>query len=192
MIKKISRDICLIKYRKFPLCEFDKKMDEDICYFPKINSSYWLKLGDNSESKLTLEIASLIKKLNIEKLIFMSERNQKWISKSTQNRKDSEPLTNAIEYFKNHKIEKKFNGGVKVGNEELSRFLENFYTLTKCDGGFFDFNFIDKNENYLFYIHYSGELKVLTLNENANQSFLKIIKETKFVDSMRENTNRIK
>lgn len=192
MIKKISRDICLIKYRKFPLCEFDKKIEEDICYFPKINSLYWLKLDDNSESKLILEIVSLIRKLNVKKSIFMSERNQKWISKSTEKRKDFEPLTKAVEYFKSHKIEKKFNGGVKVGNEELNRFLENIYTLTKCDGGFFDFNFIDKNENYIFYIHYSGELKVLTLNENANQNFLKIINETKFVDSMRENTNRIK
>ena len=106
MIKKISRDICLIRYRKFPLCEFDKKTNEDIYYFPKTNSFYWLKLDDNSESKLVLEIVSLIGKLNVEKLIFMSERNQKWISKSTEKRKDFEPLTKAVEYFKSHKIEK--------------------------------------------------------------------------------------
>ena len=58
--------------------------------------------------------------------------------------------------------------------------------------GFHDFNFIDENENYLFYIHYSGELKVITLNKNANAIFLKHIDKTNFIDCEIEHTNRIK
>lgn len=191
MIKKISRDICLIKYRKLPLCEYEKETDNDICYYPQINSFYLLKLQEGFEKKLSNEIASLTKKLNIEKLIFFGEMNKPWISKFTESRKDYKPLIKAIEYFKNHKIEKRFNGGVNVGNSELEKFISNFYIITKCDGGFFDFNFIDENENYIFYIHYSGELKVLVLNEKANELFLSKVTETNFIDSERESTNKI-
>ena len=192
MIEKISRDICIIKYRKLPLCEYEKVTDEDICYHPKIHSFYWLKLPKEYEKKLPNQIVSLIKSLNVNKLIFLGEMNKPWISKLTESRKDFKPLIKAVDYFKIHKIEKKFNGGVKVENKEIENFIKNFQIITECDGGFFDFNFIDENENFLFYIHYSGELKVLTLNENGNIEFLKKINETKFVDSERESTNRIK
>ncbi len=192
MIKKISRDICLIKYRKLPLCEYEKKSDEDVIYFPKIHSFYWLKLNENSEKNIIKEIVSLIKKLNIENLIFLGETNKPWVSKFTVSRKDFKVLTKAIEYFKKHKIEKRFNGGVKVSSEDYAEFVDNFYTITKCDGGFSDFNFVDENENFIFYIHYSGELKVLTLNPISNKDFLINIMKTKFIDSERENTNRIK
>ncbi len=192
MIKKISRDICLIKYRKLPLCEYEKETDEQFCHHPEIHSSYWLKLQEGFEKKLSSEIVSLTKKLNIDKLVFLGEMNKPWISRFTESRKDYKPLIKVIEYFKSHKIEKRFNGGVSVGNAELEKFIQNFYIITRCDGGFSDFNFIDENENYIFYIHYSGELKVLTLNEKSNELFLSKVNETKFVDSMRENTNRIK
>ena len=56
MVKKISRDICLIKYRKLPLFEFEKESDEEVRYYPKINSFYWLKLNKNSEKNIIKEI----------------------------------------------------------------------------------------------------------------------------------------
>ena len=192
MIEKISRDICIIKYRKLPLCEYEKVTDDDIFYYPEIHSFYWLKLKKEFEKKLPNQIFLLTKSLNIDKLIFLGAINKPWISKLTESRKDFKPLIKAVEYFKSHKIEKKFNGGVKVKNKELENFIKNFQIITECDGGFFDFNFIDENENYLFYIHYSGELKVLVLNENANTNFLKSVNQTKFIDSERESTNRIK
>ena len=192
MIEKISRDICIIKYRKLPLCEYEKVTDDDIFYYPEIHSFYWLKLKNEFEKKLPNQIFLLTKSLNIDKLIFLGAINKPWISKLTESRKDFKPLIKAVEYFKSHKIEKKFNGGVKVENKELENFIKNFQIITECDGGFFDFNFIDENENYLFYIHYSGELKVLVLNENANTNFLKSVNQTKFIDSERESTNRIK
>ena len=192
MIEKISRDICIIKYRKLPLCEYEKVTDDDIFYYPEIHSFYWLKLKNEFEKKLPNQIFLLTKSLNIDKLIFLGAINKPWISKLTESRKDFKPLIKAVEYFKSHKIEKKFNGGVKVENKGLENFIKNFQIITKCDGGFFDFNFIDENENYLFYIHYSGELKVLVLNENANTNFLKSVNQTKFIDSERESTNRIK
>jgi hypothetical protein len=191
MVEKISRDICIIKYRSFPLCEYEKKSNKDFNYCPEIHSFYWLKLEEEFEKLLPNEISLLIKKLNIKSLIFLGEINKPWISKFAKSRKDFKPLIKAIEYFGKHKIEKKFNGGVKVEIKVLEKFIQNFYIITECDGGFFDFNFIDENENFIFYIHYSGEFKVIILNEKANIDFLKQIKESKFIDSSRESTNRI-
>lgn len=191
MIEKITRDICLIKYRKLPLCEYDKVNDNDVNFDPEIHSFYWLKLEKEIEKELLNQIVLLAKKLEINELIFLGEMNKPWISKFTESRKDYKPLVKAIEYFKIHKIEKRFNGGVKIEYNELENFIKHFYTITRCDGGFFDYNFIDENENYLFYLHYSGELKVLTLNDIANTHFLKVIKQTKFINSERESANQI-
>jgi hypothetical protein len=190
-VEKISRSICLIKYRKLPLCEYEKVSDEYIYYYPKVKSIYWLKLENDSVKNISKEITNLIRKLNIEILIFLGEMDKPWISKSTASRIDYKPLVETIEYFKSNKIEKKFNGGVKVQIEELEKFIFYFYTITKCDGGFFDFNFIDENQNFVFYIHYSGEIKIFTLNGKSNKHFLNIVAGTKFIDSMRENTSRI-
>lgn len=191
-MEKISRSICLIKYRKLPLCEYEKGPDGYIYHYPKVKSIYWLKLEDNSKKNVSIEITNLVKKLDIENLIFLGEMEKPWISKKTASRIDFKPLIETIEYFKIQKIQKKFNGGVKVGIEELEKFIFYFYTITKCDGGFSDFNFIDENQNFVFYIHYSGEIKIFTLNGKSNKHFLEIIAESKFIDSMRENTSRIK
>lgn len=48
MINKISRDVCLIKYRKFPLRTFDAETDDEVFYYPKIYYHYWLKLSDKN------------------------------------------------------------------------------------------------------------------------------------------------
>lgn len=192
MIRKISRDICIIKYRKLPLSEYEKESDEDICYHPEIHSFYWLKLSKELKSQLPNQILLLAKSLDIDNLIFLGEINKPWISKFTASRKDFKPLIKAVEYFKKNKIEKRFNGGVKVENTEIVDFIENLQIITGCDAGFFDFNFIDEDENYLFHIHSTGELKVIALNEIANTNFLKNLNLTKFIDSERENTNRIK
>lgn len=190
MIEKISRNICLIKYRKLPLCEYDKSIGDDVNFHPDIYSIYWLKLED--ENELPNQLLLLTKMLGVDELVFLRENNKPWISKFTESRQDYKPLIKAVEYFKKHAIEKRFNGGVKVGISKLGEFIENFYMITRCDGGFHDFNFIDENENYLFYIHYSGELKVITLNKNANTLFLKQIDKTNFIDCEREHSNRIK
>ncbi len=180
MIEKISRDICLIKYRKLPLCEYDELSDEEIFHYPKVYSSYWLKSLKAFKKTLPKEIVSLIKVLKTNELIFFGEVNKPWISKKTKNRKDFSPLIKAIKYFKKKNIKGKFNGGVKVELPNLQKFIKHFITITVCDGGFYDFKFIDEEQNYIFHIHYSGEIKVLILNKSANTFFLKKLNKTNF------------
>jgi hypothetical protein len=191
MIETISRDICIIKYRNLALTEYEEVTDELISHFPETHAFYWLKLSKACEDSLPNQISLILKHLNIERLVFLGEMNKPWISKLTASRKDFKPLVKAVTYFKSHGIEEEFNGGVIVDDESIEELLGHFQTITTCDGGFSDFNFIDENQNYWFYIHYSGELRVLMLNENADADFLKSIKQTHFINSETASTNRI-
>lgn len=191
MLKKIKREICLIKYRNFPLFDYDKEADTEVYYYPKCDFSYWIKLKENSSKKVISELIKLINKLEIQNLIFLDGYNKPWISKFTSQRKSPKSLIKAIEFFKIHKINTKFNGGVHLNVKNLKQFLPHFYIITKCDGSFFNYHFMDDKQNIIFYLHYSGEIQVLPLNIKTNKLFLKEIKKIKFIDSLRENTDRI-
>ncbi|MNK28125.1 hypothetical protein D3C87_464940 [compost metagenome] len=191
MIKKIKRDICIIKYRSLPLTEYEKETDSDVYNYPNIKSAYWLKLEKDSPKNLKNQFIKLIKNLEIENLIILGEMNKPWISKLTSKRKDYKPLIKSLEYFKSQKVTTKFNGGLELHIDDLETFFPHFYTITRCDGGFFDFHIIDKNQNIIFYLHYSGEIKIMPLNKKFDMKVLKEIKNTDFVDSMRANSNRL-
>lgn len=191
MIKKIKRDICIIKYRSLPLSEYEKETDSDVYHSPDIQSVYWLKLENDSSKNLTKQFLKLINGLGIEDLIILGEINKPWISKLTSTRKDYKPLIKTLEYFKSKKLTTKFNGGLQIDVQELKSFFPHFYMITRCDGGFFDFHIIDKNQNIIFYLHYSGEIKIMPLNKKFDVKVLKEIKNTDFIDSMRANSNRL-
>ena len=195
MPEKISRDICLIKYRKFPLWEVDEKTNEEFSFYPKSNSNYWLKLNYNSENNLTKKLAEELVKfyeyLNINELIFFSAHNMNWISKFTSNRDDYKDLIDAVNYFKANDLAGNFKGAIKIGKFELREFLMHYFTLTRCDSGFFHNHFLDENQEILGYIHYSGEVGFDILNKEMTDKFLKNIKRTEFVDVGRAETNRI-
>ncbi|MRN16958.1 hypothetical protein D1000_09160 [Riemerella anatipestifer] len=72
-VKKIKRDIFLIKYRKMPLLEYDKKTDSDIYYYPECNYIYWIKIEKDSPKKLISEFMKLIEFLKFKKLIFLAQ-----------------------------------------------------------------------------------------------------------------------
>lgn len=183
MIEKINRNICLIKYRKFPLRDFVK--DEEISFYPKIYSHYWLTLEHNSQTQLTKilssEITKFYKNLSVESLIFFGDYDRKWISKFTKERKDYKPLIQSVDYFKEQKINERFNGAVKVNLSELEEFIKHFFVLTRCDSAFAYYHFLDEKENLLGYIHYSGEIRFDTLTEKMDKMLLEELDKTKFV-----------
>ena len=194
MVKKLNRNYCLVKFRNLPLQHFDKESNSDIFYSPKHEGFYWIKLPENKKEnakEIIDEVAKLISNLNIENLIFLDEIDKPWISKYTANRTDFKKLTKALDYFKGNKIWTKFNGGIVVSKNDWKNFLKHFYTITKCDSEFFFYNLIDEEQKIIFYIHYSGEISITTLNKEIDDKFLRLIKKTKFIDSNRENTNRI-
>ena len=183
MIEKISRDICLIKFRQFPLRDFVK--DETIFFYPKVYYRLWCELKDCQNSKLaktlSTEIRKLYTSLGVENLIFFCDYNRNWISKFTEQRKDYKPLIESIAYFEKNKINKRFNGAVKVNLEELEEFIKHFYIITKFDSEFAYYYFTDEKENLLGHIHYSGEVCFDILNKKMEKVLLEKLEMTKFV-----------
>ena len=195
MLTKIKRQDCLTQFPKFPQREYDKLKDEEVFSYPKIHSLYWLKLQSKSSRGLTkilaTELTDLFKKLNIDRLIFLGDTKYPWISKLSAERTDYRPLTNALTYLTENKVGRQFNGAIEVDISELFVFIQHFYIMTMCDASFAYFHFMDKGQNLIGYIHYSGELRVDTLNKKTDNLFLKVIKTTKFQDEHRDGSNRI-
>jgi hypothetical protein len=191
MATKINRDIALIRFRKLPLLEYDDKIDTEVFYYPKSFSFHWIKLEKLTNKRLTNEFKELVQLLDIRSLIILGQFNKPWISKFTRERKDFKALTKAIKYFKSIKVGKKFNGAIIIQTEEIDVFISNFYTLTRCDSGFSDFYITDVGENLLFHIHYSGEIKILTLRKETKERLRRSLSQTKFIDALREGTDRI-
>ena len=182
MIEKINRNICLIKYRKFPLRDFQK--DEEISFYPKIYNHYWLTLEHNSEVQLIIilssEITKLYRNLNVENLIFFGDYNINWISKFTEERKDYKSLIESVNYYKKQKITKPNNRAVKVNLAELEEFIKHFYILTRCDAEFSYYHFLDEKENLLGFIHYSGEVRFDILTPKMEKVLVEELEKTKF------------
>ncbi|MBF6640144.1 hypothetical protein IVB69_01495 [Flavobacterium sp. J49] len=130
---------------------------------------------------MSSEITKLYKNLSVESLIFFGDYDRNWISKFTEERKDYKPLIESVDYFKEQKINKRFNGAVKVNLSELEKFIKHFFVLTRCDSDFAYYHFLDEKENLLGFIHYSGEIRFDTLNEKMDKMLLEELDNTKFV-----------
>ena len=188
---KIRRDIALINFRNLPLQEYDEENDAEIFYYPKSYFFYWIKLEKPSSKKIAIEFKKLIQSLGFKSLVILGQINKPWISKFTSERNDYKALSKTVEYFASIKIGKKFNGALKISLQEIDEFVANFYTITKCDSGFYDYYITDIDENLLFHIHYSGEIKILALNKEILEKLTSAMTSTKFVDALREGTDRI-
>ena len=195
MLTKINLQDCLNKFPKFPQREYDKLKEEEVFSYPKIHSLYWVKLESKSSRGLTkllaTELTVLFRKLNIDKLIFLGDTKYSWISKLSAERDNYRPLTNALTYFTENKIGRRLNGAIVVDISELFVFIQHFYIMTRCDSSFAYFHFMDKGQNLIGYIHYSGELRFDTLNKKVDKLFLDTIRKTKFQDELREGSSRI-
>lgn len=195
MIKQIKRQECLEKFSTFPLREYDKKNDEEIFYYPDVNSLYWLKLQAETKiqlkKKLAKELVALYTELGVDKLTFLCDFNTTWITKKSKDRTDYKQLSDAVKYLRDNKVSLKFNGGITVGIVNLREFLEHFYVLTRCDSLFSYYHFIDDQQDFIGYVHYDGEVRFDTLNKQADERFLRAIKATNFKDTVREKADRI-
>lgn len=186
MLVKVKRQDCLNIFPNFPLREYNPKTDEEKFFYPKVYATIgWLTLNLKSKRGLTkllaIELAQLIKNLGYDKLIFLGDTNQYWISKLSLERDDYKLLKEALEYLMNNKVGRKFNGALEVEQAELFAFLKYFYCLTKCDASLPYFHFMDKGQNIIGYIHYTGEVRIDTLNNDTAKKVSTLISKTNFV-----------
>ena len=186
MLVKIKRQDCLNIFSKFPLREYDPKTDEEKFFYPKVYATTgWLTLNSKSKGGLTkllaIELTQLIKNLGYDKLIFLGDTNQCWTSKLSLQRDDYKPLKEALEYLMNNKIGRKYNGALEVDQLELFVFLKHFYCLTRCDASLPYFHFMDKGQNLIGNIHYTGEVRIDTLNKVTAKKVSTLIPKTNFL-----------
>ena len=186
MLTKINREDCLKDYPNFPLRHYDEVSDEEEYYYPKVFAAQWLKVTSDDKNErpklLASELTKLLKQLSYNKLIFLGDTEQTWISKLSLERNDYEALNEALQYLASNNVDKNFNGGLQVDISDLSEFFKHFYCLTSCDASLPYFHFMDVDQNFIGHIHYSGEVRIDTLNEATQQLCENAIKETRFTE----------
>jgi len=184
MLLRIAREVCLAKYRNFPLSPFDVNTYEEFFYYPKIISGGWYYLHSNTKREfsniLKMEFTKLIRACKFESLIFFGDKTTPWVTKLSAKRTDYVSIIKAIEYFEINQLGKKFNGGVQVGITDLPEFIKHFYSIVRSDASFHGFYFSDENQKLLGSIHYSGEVLFQTLDLEFNSQFEKYLRSTQF------------
>jgi len=184
MLLKIEREVCLAKYRSFPLCPYDPNTDEEVYYYPKTISGGWYDLNAKNRKEypkiLKTEFTKLIGECGFESVIFFGDKTTPWITKLSAKRTDYASIVKAVKYFEKNQLGKKFNGGVQVGITDLPEFIKHFYCLTRSDASFHGFYFSDSAQNLLGFIHYGGEVLFQTLNPEFDSRFTKSITKTAF------------
>ncbi len=184
MLLKIDREVCIAQYRNFPLCPYDQNTDEEVYYFPKIITGGWYEIPSiprqNFMKRLSFEITRLVIACKIERLIFLSDKDGRWVTKLSSNRTDYPPLIKAVAFFEKNKLGKNFNGGIEVAVEGLAEFLQHYYCVTRCDGSFHSGYFSNPAQSFIGGIHYSGEVQICVLKKKFLPVMEKALRQTKF------------
>jgi hypothetical protein len=184
---KIERKNCLAEFPVFPLRDYDEINDEESFYYPKVISGIWLKLETSNDDELTSilakEIATLFLRIGIDKLIFLGDTEQSWISKLALEKSDYRAFIDAVIYFKLIGADTSFNGAFSVPKAELLLFLIHFYTLVRCDASLPYFHFIDGKTQYLGTLHYSGQIRVDSFSEEAEKRLVDSISHSQFISA---------
>lgn len=184
MLLKIEREVCLAKYRNFPLYPYDPNTEEEVSYYPNTVGGGWFELHAKTRREfskmLQMEFTKFVKECGFENLIFFGDKPTPWITKLSSKRTDYASIIKAVQYFEDNKLGKKFNGGVQVSISELPEFIKHFYCITRSDSTFDVFYFSDPAQNILGFIHYSGDVLFQILIEEFESKFVKAIKKTAF------------
>jgi hypothetical protein len=184
MLLKIEREVCLAKYRNFPLHPYDPNTVEEVFYYPETVVGGWYDLHAKTKREfskvLKTEFTKLIEVCGFESLVFLGDKTIPWITKLSSKRTDYVSIMKAVKYFEENKLGEKFNGGVQVSISDLPEFVKHFYCITRTDASFHGFNFSDPDQNLLGFIHHGGEVLFQTLNFEFDKKFAKAIKKTAF------------
>ena len=113
-------------------------------------------------------------------MIFLSDKNSPWITKLSASRTDYPPLQKAVKYFEDHKLGKRFNGGIEVPLKDLPEVFKHYYCITMCDATFHAGYFSDPAQSFIGCLHYSGDLQIAALNKKSEPGMVKALGETKF------------
>ena len=180
MLIKIDRQEAIKEFAIFPLRYYDSKKDKDVLKSPKIFANYVLTLPSKSfrghQKLLATQIAFLIEKIGYKHLIFLGDIDIPWLKRlNTYNN-----FQEALLYFVDKKIGKRFNGALEVSINELQIFIKNLSWLVRTNGILPYVHFTDPGQNIVANICQYGNVHISTKNKTADKLFNDIINESKF------------
>ncbi len=170
----------MAKYQCFPLRSHDLENDEETFFYPDIFKSYILTLPSKSFkgqiTALGIELTKLSTSLCTDALIFLGDTQTPWLFQEN----DYKPAREALQYLKEEKIGKHFNGALRVETLELPTFTKHFAWLIRCNAALPYFYFTDQRQNVTGSVCKYGNLHLDTLNEQADKLLKAFLGSSKF------------
>ncbi len=167
MLKKISRKVFLEKYPNF----IQASPYRNKYISPEIYDSYILGVEWRSTTGLCNSIAKEASKFlsmfGYEELCFLGDTTIPWLFRDH----DYAPVKKALEYLKNNKISKSFNGAIRVSMQDFPEFMRHLFWLVRCNGIVIYAHFSDPGFNIIASICQYGNIHLSTLNEASDAAF---------------------
>lgn len=180
MLIQIKRQECLTKYPKFPQRWYDEEADEIENTFPQVVNSPILILSSKTfkghSKALGIELTELITAMGIDNLIFLGDYTNAWLYQES----DYKPVKEAIQFLRDHKVGKRFNGALRVYKEDLPEFIKHLSWLSRCNAALPYFYFMDAGQNLLGFICKYGNLHLHAVNKETDELLQEQVAKTKF------------
>jgi hypothetical protein len=165
MLVKINRQDCIDKYSNLPLRQYNPKEKEYDFYYPKVFANYVLTLSSKSYKGhiklLGIELTRLTSNMNCDKLIFLGDEKTPWLYRE----QDYTPAKDGLQYLKDNKIGKRFNGALQVDSIQLQTFIKHLAWLVRANAVLPYIHFTDPGQNITGNICQYGNLHISTKNK---------------------------
>ena len=148
MLTKVKRKDCLEKYSCFPTANNYR----NVFFHPEVAHRYVVTVGSKTirghRTVLINEIILFLKAQGSSKLVFLGDTTMPWLKQAN----DYRPAKEALQFLKDNKIGKTFNGGIEVGVDAVPVFLKHLYWISRCNAAFPLVHFIDQHQKFLGHI----------------------------------------
>ena len=179
MLIQIKRQECLKQYHHFPTRVLDKFLDDFIEFYPESYSYYILTTGQKTFrgriNALGVEMAKFIKKVGYQNLLFLGNEDISWLYSDS----DFKPAKAALEYLKQNKVGKRFNGALQVDALDLAVYVKHLAWLTRCNTVLPYVYFTDPDHNIIGHVCQYGNLHMSILNAKTEELLLPYFKKSK-------------
>jgi hypothetical protein len=180
MVTKINRKDCITHFPKFPLRGYDYVNEEDVISYPKVYKSYILTFSSKTFKghirQLGDQLGKLIECLEFASLIFLGDTELSWLNQDN----DYKPVKTAQEYLTNHKIGKRFNGGLKIDRNEIPIFIMHLGWLVRCNASLPYFHFLDEKQSILGNVCKYGNVHINSLSKSGNEQLITALEKSSF------------
>ncbi len=122
-------------------------------------------------------LKNIMKHFNEEYLMILGVENTPWLYQDH----DYEPVKKALHYLRNN-IEKDFNGGFLLKENELNEFIPHLFWLIRCNASLPYFYFSFPNMDTVFSLCQYGVLHFLFYDEKQMEEIFDLLSSMNFVE----------